>query len=69
MLFGARHGLRGFRPRSETNYMNLFAVVLGVGTGVYIFQQPLQEAVKDVSKEHPPPASPQASPTTLGGKK
>lgn len=45
-----RQTLRGFRPRSETNYMNIFAVVLGVATGVYIFGEPLKEAAEDVSK-------------------
>jgi hypothetical protein len=52
MFFGfGRQTLRGFRPRSETNYMNVFAVVLGVATGVYIFGEPLKEAAVDVSKE------------------
>lgn len=52
MFFGfGRQTLRGFRPRSETNYMNIFAVVLGVATGVYIFGEPLKEAAVDVSKE------------------
>jgi len=31
--------------------MNVFAVVLGVATGVYIFGEPLKEAAVDVSKE------------------
>lgn len=31
--------------------MNIFAVILGVATGIYIFAQPLREAAVDVSKE------------------
>jgi hypothetical protein len=51
MLFGRPAGLRGFRPRSETNYMRVFAVALGVATGFYIFTEPLKEAAGDVVQE------------------
>lgn len=51
MIFGRPAGLRGFRPRSETNYMRMFAVGLGVATGFYIFGPPIQEAAGDVARE------------------
>lgn len=51
MIFGRPAGLRGFRPRSETNYMRAFAVGLGVATGFYIFGPPIQEAADDVARE------------------
>lgn len=51
MIFRRTAGLRGFRPRSETNYMRAFAVGLGVATGFYIFGPPIQEAAGDVARE------------------
>ncbi len=51
MFFGRPAGLRGFRPRSETNYLRTFAVALGVATGLYIWSEPLQEAANDVALE------------------
>jgi hypothetical protein len=44
-------GLRGFRPRSESNYLHLMGAALGVATGVYIFSEPLHEASKEVQRE------------------
>lgn len=53
MFFGrASSGLRGFRPRTDTNYVQAFAVILGMGSGYYIFAAPLREASSDVVKEH-----------------
>lgn len=51
MFLGGRQALRGFRPRSETNYLKAFAVVLGVATGIYVFDQPLQQAAVDIKQE------------------
>ena len=52
MFFGrASSGLRGIRPRSDTNYVQAFSLILGIGSGYYIFAQPLREASNDVTKE------------------
>jgi hypothetical protein len=44
---------RGFRPRSENRPILLMSVVMGVVTGVYIFDEPLKEATRDHSPQVP----------------
>lgn len=46
-------GRRGFRPRHDQKFSWLFAVVLGVGSGYYIFHEDLKKnkQVADKPKE------------------
>ena len=52
-LLGKVGSSSGFRRRSDESFMIPFmAVIVGVGSGVYIFQEPLRQASEDVKAEH-----------------
>ena len=38
---------RGFRPRQDDKSLRLFAVVLGVASGVFIFRDSLERELQD----------------------
>ena len=53
IVSGKIGGKTGFRRRSDESIMIPFmATIVGIGSGVYIFQEPLRQASEDVKAEH-----------------